>query len=166
MIYFDKLFKKYRAKGLLIDTNILLLLLVGLHDRSMIEEYKRTKQFTQDDFDVLTRICGMFRKLITTPSVLAETSNLARPLFEIDSGNFPAVFQRFVSTACEETVKAVEVVGDDLFRKTGFTDTSVKMICSSQFLILTDDFRLSGHLTKQNIDFVNFNHLRLPYLLS
>jgi hypothetical protein len=38
---------------LLIDTNVLLLHVVGSHDRMLIERLKRTATFTQADFDLL-----------------------------------------------------------------------------------------------------------------
>ena len=35
-------------RTLLLDTNVLLLLFVGLWDRSRIQNFKRTEQFTED----------------------------------------------------------------------------------------------------------------------
>ena len=43
--YLDSLFARYRQKGILVDTNILLLLFVGSVNRKRISQFKRTQQF-------------------------------------------------------------------------------------------------------------------------
>ena len=43
----------FHRKNLLIDSNLLLLLFVGLNDRTRIAKFKRTAQFTVDDFECL-----------------------------------------------------------------------------------------------------------------
>jgi hypothetical protein len=65
---------------LLIDANLLLLLVVGSADRSLIESFKRTRAYTREDFDLLLRLVARFPKVVTTPNVLTEVSNLAGQL--------------------------------------------------------------------------------------
>ena len=60
----------YPREGLLIDSNLLLLLFVGLHDRTRIEKYKRTAKFTVEDFKLLLAFVRRFKEIVTTPSVL------------------------------------------------------------------------------------------------
>jgi len=62
--------------GLLVDTNLLVLLAVGTVNRSRIETFKRTRQYTQNDFDLLVRVLNNFGRLFTVAHVLAEVSNL------------------------------------------------------------------------------------------
>lgn len=64
--------------AVLVDTNILLLLMVGAADREAIARFKRTKQrFSPDDFDIATGFLRQFSRIATTASILTETSNLA-----------------------------------------------------------------------------------------
>lgn len=63
--------------GLLVDTNLLVLFTVGGVNRNRMETYKRTRQYTKSDFDLLLRILEKFNKLYTIAHVLAEVSNLA-----------------------------------------------------------------------------------------
>jgi hypothetical protein len=44
------LVSKYRNRGVLVDTNILLLWMVGVVDSSWISKHKRTKQYTAGDY--------------------------------------------------------------------------------------------------------------------
>lgn len=74
--YIGSLIGRYRANGLLIDTNLLLLYIVGAYDPGQIEGFSRTEQFDPDDFAVLYSFVQRFDLVVTTPHVLTETSNL------------------------------------------------------------------------------------------
>jgi hypothetical protein len=61
--------------GLLVDTNLLVLYAVGTVNRSRIETFKRTRQYTMDDYDLLVRVLGNFEHLYTVAHVLVGTTN-------------------------------------------------------------------------------------------
>ena len=65
------------ARGLLVDTNLLLVYAIGLFDRKSVGQHKRTRQYSGEDFDLLKRFIDPFRRIVTTPHILAELSNLA-----------------------------------------------------------------------------------------
>lgn len=71
-----QLINKHRGSGLLVDTNLLLLYLVGTTNKKRILNFKRTQTYTIEDFDLLSRFMAEFKTLITTPHVLTEVSNL------------------------------------------------------------------------------------------
>ncbi len=66
------------ASSLLIDTNLLVLLVVGVVDRKLISTHKRTKTFTESDFDLLVSVLKRFNEIWITSHCLAETSNLLK----------------------------------------------------------------------------------------
>ena len=73
----EGLIGKYRNVGVLVDTNILLLHVVGSTNKQRITQFKRTRErFTIEDFDLLQRILCLFSKVTTTQSILTEVSNL------------------------------------------------------------------------------------------
>jgi len=43
-------------RSVLLDTNLLLLLTVGMLDRKLIGKHKRTQEFTEEDFDLYKEI--------------------------------------------------------------------------------------------------------------
>ncbi|MDY7004002.1 MAG: hypothetical protein SWX82_08580 [Cyanobacteriota bacterium] len=61
--YIRQLFGKYKQKGVIVDTNILLLLFVGSVNKDRISKFKRTEQFLPKDYDLLVDIlsknCGL-----------------------------------------------------------------------------------------------------------
>ena len=70
------LIEKHRAKGVLVDTNLLVLYLVGTVNRQRILNFKRTGDFATEDYDLLVRLIDWFGKLIATPHVLSQVSDL------------------------------------------------------------------------------------------
>ena len=62
--------------GLLIDTNLLVLFVVGGVNRDRIESFKRTRQYSKTDYQLLLRVLDGFEPLYTLAHVMAEVSNL------------------------------------------------------------------------------------------
>jgi len=47
-----------RSVGLLVDTNLLVLFTVGSVNRNRIETFKRTRQYSKGDYDLLVSVLG------------------------------------------------------------------------------------------------------------
>ena len=56
-----------RSGRLLVDTNLLVLFAVGKVNRSRIETFKRTRQYTITDFKLLIKVLGRWESLYTVP---------------------------------------------------------------------------------------------------
>jgi hypothetical protein len=74
--YAEWLFEKHSSTGVLLDTNLLLLLIVGGASRELIGK-KRLDTFTAEDYDTLSAIVDSLGLVATTPNILTEVSNLA-----------------------------------------------------------------------------------------
>ncbi len=71
------LLRKHRGKGVLVDANLLVLLLVGTVNRRRIGDFKRTQSFTAEDFDLLRKlIAHLGPRMVATPHVLSQVSDL------------------------------------------------------------------------------------------
>jgi hypothetical protein len=150
----------YRSKGLLIDSNVLLLFFVGLRDRTRIEKFKRTSQFTIEDFKLLVDLIQQFKEVVTTPSILTEVSNLLGQLPEKLRYSFYQHFAYTLRDLRERYTPSGELGDERGFTKFGLTDMAILQAASGKYLVLTDDFRLAQYLEHQNVDVINFNHLR------
>lgn len=136
---------------LFIDSDPLLLLLVGTYDNSMIGRFKRIKKYTNLDFDVLVQFLTK-KRVFVTPGVLAEVSNFAEEL-----GN--KRFQEFVDRNMENLREMSELyIGKDIiiasseFRQLGFTDTSIMLVAKEHGgEVLTADHHLCGKCGKMGI---------------
>ena len=80
--YIRQLFGKYKHKGVIVDTNILLLLFVGSVNKKRISKFNRIKQFLPEDYDLLVEIISYFSKIVVTPNILTEVNSLINQLSE------------------------------------------------------------------------------------
>jgi rRNA-processing protein FCF1 len=152
--------RRYLSKGLVIDSNILLLLLVGMYDTSLISQFKRTQKFTSEDYVLLTRLLKLFRVTVTTPNVLTEVNGLTNQL----TGRVrETIRERFAATIAEFVEVYVPSVTASLhpaFKNSGLTDAVLAEAAHGKYLVLTDDYQLAGKLQSLGIAALNFNHIR------
>ena len=157
---------RYRSRGILVDTNLLLLFFIGLFDREQIRRFKRTKTYSGEDYDILNRFLSQFARVITTPNILSEVSNLSGQMGEPARSrcfqNFAAKIDLLAGKGrlAEQYVASAEAVKLDEFPKLGLTDSGIFRLVKGKYLVLTDDLRLHAILEYHGIDSINFNHLR------
>ncbi len=155
-------FRKYGGKGLLVDTNLLILYLVGLATPQRITTFKPivNQGFSTADFELLRKITLLFKRLVTTPHILTEISNHSDKLKGVDKLRFYALLRSKLVGWKEHYTESAELCQRDEFIKLGLTDTAITDIAPGNFLVITVDFELAGHLQKKKVDVINFNHLR------
>jgi hypothetical protein len=151
---------RYKSKGLLIDTNLLLLYLVGMYDQKRIPRFKRTMAFTIDEFLLLATIFESFDKIITTPNILTEVSNFSGQLPRDLHPDFYSDFATKIPILEERYTASVAISASAHFNKFGLTDSGIVDTVKGNYLVLTDDLKLFGYLQNLGIDAINFNHIR------
>ncbi|MGA2329921.1 MAG: hypothetical protein ABSH05_27055 [Bryobacteraceae bacterium] len=158
--YVGGLVRKHASRGVLIDANLLIVLLIGRQDRSAVSRFPHSKEYTAAEFDVLDRFVRRFRRIITTPHILTEVSNLSGKLRGDDLTLFRAMLAQEICQYEERQRAAQEVVQSPYFAKLGLTDAGIERIARDGLLVLTDDLALAGALEKVRIDVLNFNRIR------
>jgi hypothetical protein len=158
----DDMIRRHRHSGILVDANLLIVFLLGVWDRNYVPEFKRTRGYTADDVDVLKAMLFKFDRLVTTPSVLAEASNLLNHLPPNRRDRFFAHLAQVLPTAPfeERLVELPRVAGSTCFIRLGFTDATIDELGAAGCPVLTDDFLLYRHLASRDIEVVNFNNIR------
>jgi len=156
----DRLVAKHRRAGVLIDTNILLLYLVGRFRPELIGSNPRLSTFTRSDYGTLARFLLHFACIATLPHVLAEVNSLSSSLKNLVQACRPT-FREVISELSEGAVSSSAAAARPEFEFLGLTDAAIVQAADSDpRLVLTDDLRLSVNLAKSGVDVVNFNHLR------
>jgi len=153
--------RKYSQIGILLDTNILLVYVIGQYDPARIETFKRTNTFIAKDYKLLAEFLSHFRSIVATPHVLTEVSNLAANLKEPHRTSCFESFADNIQAFDEQTEAAGTIATTPAFKRLGITDASLPLIARGKFLVLTDDFVLYNHLLENEVDAINFNHIRL-----
>ena len=159
--YILNLIQKYHSRGVLVDTNILLLCFVGDFDRDLIPRFKRTKQFVVEDYILPKNFLARFNSsIITTPHILAEVNSLSGQLGEPGRTAYFEIFSRGIGLLDEQYVESKTAAEFDRFPTLGLTDSGVAILAKGAYLVLTDDSKLYRTLETMGIDVMNFNHIR------
>ena len=158
--YFSSIFLKYKRKGVLIDSNLLLLYFIGKYSPEMISKFKRTMKYTKDDFYLMTTILEYFNKIVTMPNILTEVSNLSNQLPKARRIDFYEEFREQMTVLFEQYVTSKEASDVNHFTTLGLTDSVILKAAKGKYLVLTDEIQLYNILLRQDIDVININHLR------
>ena len=155
----SQLIAKYRSKGVLLDTNLMVLLAVGLYKRDRISSFKRTDQYTARDFNLVADIMGKFERRITTPHILAEADNLTRQLHAREHRAVAAIMVPLVENLFEIYSPSAAAMRHQRYSTLGLTDC-VTIACTTDILVITDDLTLSSILSHLGRDAINIDHIR------
>ena len=158
--YIRKLFGKYKRKGVIVDTNILLLLFVGSVNKKRISKFNRTENFSPEDYDLLVEIISYFSKIVVTPNILTEVSNFINQLKEPERSQSVESLAKAVTKWDEFYVESITATQVEKFTKFGLTDSGIISLAPGKYLVLTEDFPLANYLQSIGVDTVNFNHIR------
>ena len=160
--YLESLFEKHSATGVVLDTNLLLLLIVGGARRELIGK-KRLNMFSAEDYDTLSAIVGRFGILATTPNILTEVSNFADQITGSHKDAYIGSFVGRLSMLNEHYVPSNKLVGSDVFNLFGLSDAVIAEIATRELLVMTIDLPLYQYLSAMELDVLNFNHIRPNY---
>lgn len=153
------------ANGVLFDTNMLVLLLVGLTAPALIPACGRTKAFEPQHFLVLKSLLSHLRptaKRIVTPHVAAETWNLLENSLKNpnDLDRVAATYRRYLVDAQESSVSAEELAHHGHFRRLGLTDTGILRLARKKVVVVTADVDLAVALNEKLCAVVNFTNFQ------
>jgi hypothetical protein len=144
-----------------IDVNLLLLLVVGDANRSWIARHKRLKAYDDKAFDLLVEVIGDVSRMVVTPNVLTEVSNLAcQGIAEPGCTQVRRVLAQYAVKASECYIESRVAVSHSEFLRLGLTDAVLLMNKDSDLRLWTDDLGLYLAAIAANLPVENFTHLR------
>jgi hypothetical protein len=158
----SKINSNKNVEDVLFDTNILLLWIVGSVSRNLILEHKRTRNYAPDHYDTLINFKRRerFRRIIVTPHILAECSNLARQTTEPQRTRISQKFSEICGTSQEIYTVATTVIQNSSFQKLGLTDSGIlETLDQHRLFLLTADLDLFIAAYKRGHRAANFNRL-------
>lgn len=155
---------RYRSRGVLVDSNLLLVLCVGYIDRNFVPRFKRTRGYTATDYDRLCAFLRRFKKILTTPNIMTEVNNLGSRYL---TGKYKARFQEILGHMAndvleEQYMESRNAVKVPIFRDCGLADSVAFSVVQNGdgCLLLTDDLQLAARAEKNGAAALNFNHVR------
>lgn len=151
-------------RTLVLDANLLVLFVAGLTDRRLIGQHKRLRAYVDEDFVQLHRILAYSARVMVTPHVLAETSNLLGQIEAPSRQRLLVTLSRVCGELIEVFVAASDAARDSIFPQLGLTDTALLMLPLDGHALLTADHDLHVAAIRRGHDSRNFNHTRSGWL--
>lgn len=149
----------------ILDTNTLLLLIVGTTDINYISAHKRTNQFTKENYQTLMDFLPSNLTIIYPPHVAAEVSNLIdfSSNQKMKSDIFHT-FSTFIRQQNETSVTSFDALNRQEFINLGLTDAALLLLSEMQHQgkkahLITADLELAIAAEMAGYDVTNFNHL-------
>lgn len=153
---------KHRARGIFLDTNVMLLFVFAVFMPEKIEGSKRLAKYDREAGELLVNYVERFDHVIATPHVLAETSNLARQNVhgKMWTALSEQLFPLFCSSESSVILRSVDLADIKFaaFSALGLTDSVIAATLGDN-LLLTDDLDLFLAVTGRH-DAINFTHMR------
>ena len=104
----------YRSRhGILVDTNLLIVLLVGATRPSLLKSLEVTSAYDADDVELISDLLGNNPRLIITPQVITEVSNLAGKIHGDDRVSFFGAFRALIKGSGERRLESSSIFEDD-----------------------------------------------------
>jgi rRNA-processing protein FCF1 len=127
----------------IIDSNALVVLLIGLMDPRLLRNHKRTSIYDEDDFYELLNKIGDLGQVIILPNVWTEVDNLLNNF----SGNYKysyiSTITNLIKGSTEIYISSDTVVEQPVFYNLGLTDSLILEQAKKCQLLITSDSRLS-----------------------
>lgn len=163
VIRYDYLYSKKKYDGLLVDTNVMLLFIVGKYDLDYIENFpfRRTAHYSKEDFEKLLNVFSRFKKIIITPHTLTELYHLSEKVHSFKIEEYFNVFINVLLGFDEIYVDKNIILETPNLHKFGVADFAILSLASDKkYLVLSDDYKLSGLLRSKNIDSLSIYDVR------
>lgn len=163
---------KYGKKPLIIDTNVLLLLFIGIFNKDFIERCSLTSgKYSPDDFETLKQVIRYFKsEVIITPYILTEVSNLSKtnikdPYFHIYFAKITDILRHYQEHHI--TLENLLKIDFKLLSRFGFPDMSIVEVAKQiGAVVLTDEINLHEQLLYKKIPVMKFSYITTKKFLT
>lgn len=132
---------------ILIDTNALIVLILGMVDPRLIRKHKRTSLYDEHDFYELVSLIQDFEKLVILPNVWTEADNLLNRDSRGYKEKYVMEAAKLISRTKEIYIASETAVSDSRFFDLGLTDTLILHQAAQCELLITSDSKLSDYAT-------------------
>ena len=145
-----------------VDSNLLLLFVVGSASRDYIAKHKRLRAYTETDFDLLVEQLSFVSAVLLTPNTLTETSNLIDHIGEPARSHIYQTLNALLSLpeSEERYVPSKRATSLPELPRLGLTDCALLNLCAEGAPLITADLQLFLAAVGRGAKALNFNHLR------
>lgn len=136
---------------IIIDSNSLVVLLLGNMNPNLVSKHRRTSIYDKEDYFNLLRVIKSYKNLLVIPNIWTEVDNLLNNF----SGNYRYEYVKVISELIKETsekyLESKIIVSKDYFSSIGLTDSLILELGKNCEFIITSDSKLSDYARANNI---------------
>lgn len=155
--------ERYIKRGIILDTKPLLFLLTGLFDEENQNrtDYIKETNYSKEDFNKFRDFLKKFEKILVTPHILAELSNL------LNRGRYKSNFKHIMTFFCRKLLAYDEknICKNYVLKRNevdflGLTDVSILLISErDDCLVIVEDEYLLRTCEKNNIKVIPLDYI-------
>lgn len=147
--------------GIYVDTNLLVLRIVGDVSRRLVDHHRRLSAFSPQDYDKLLDFTSRYDYLLVTPNTLTETSNLLAYHGEPERSELMGRLKSLIHESREIVVSSATASANQEFLRLGLTDAALLEHVSNRTPLVTADLKLYlAALANGDQAAFNFTHFR------
>lgn len=146
-------------QAVLVDSNLLLLLVVGSAGKRYIRAHKGLSAYDENDFDILVGLVGTFSDMVTVPHVVTEVSNLSRQMRGPAKSAIIDKLRELVEQTPELPIGSVEGLRHSAWGRLGVTDSVLLHLCEQGIMLITADSELAIEAEMIGGDVLNFRNM-------
>lgn len=135
----------------LIDTNALVLLIVGIIDPRQIKTHKRLSIYEEEDFYKLWLVLDGLDQLVVLPNVWTEVDNLLNTFSRNLKGQYIFAVTETIKETTEKYIKTIKATEQYTFFDLGITDSLLLHYAKKCDLLITSDSKLSDYALSRGI---------------
>ncbi|WP_100613401.1 PIN domain-containing protein [Confluentibacter citreus] len=145
---------------ILIDSNSLLVLILGLMNPTLINKHSKTSIYEEEDFHYLVSTIKSIESIVVLPNIWTEVDNL---LNKFTGSQKELYVQRIIETIKKTSEKYFEskiVENSDSFYDLGLTDTLILECAKNCEMLITSDSALSDYARAYGINVYDMKELK------
>ncbi|GAC1338294.1 MAG: hypothetical protein NVSMB18_04490 [Acetobacteraceae bacterium] len=149
----------------IVDSNLMLLLVVGTAKREYIASHKNTAKYGLGDLALLETTLSLFSDFVLLPCILTEVSNLARQVSNPARERIQAQLRTLTETCPEVYLPSLQGMRRHEYDTLGLTDALILELCGMDLggtrpHLLTHDMKLAVTAQALGLEVMNFAFLR------
>ncbi len=149
-----------------IDSNALVVYILGLINPSLIETHEKTSIYDKDDFIYLQSLLYN-KETVTLPNILTEVDNLLNRFKGEYRRAYALTFLEFIQKSSEKYLESSIIENDfEMFQYIGLTDLMIFELSKQSDFLITTDSKLSDYATCYGIKVIDLVKYRNDRLLS
>lgn len=136
---------------ILIDTNALIILILGQIDSRLIDTHRRTSIYEEQDYYDLLSVIVKIENLIVLPNVWTEVDNLLNGFNGEQKYQYITKITETIKSTSEKYLNSLIGIENDCFFDLGLTDSLLLNLAKECELLITTDSTLSDYAIANGI---------------